>query len=184
MIPSKEKPVNVKLFSNGSVQMTGCKSITHSLDTLEQLYSELKIVKAVIDRKKMKIVEKPFVTDTNKLTFEYISKFKVVMINSNFNVEFNIDRQKLHDMLKKDGNESSYDPNRHACVNVKYYHPDKEISVFVFEKGSIIITGAKNCVQIRDAYDFINKYLYTNYIHIKKVDNISSSNIMQYLGKK
>lgn len=183
IIPSKEKPVNVKLFSNGSIQMTGCKNIEHALDTIEQLYNELKIVKAVIDKKQKKIIEKPFVVDANKLSFEYISRFKVVMINSNFNVEFSIDRQKLQNLMKKDGHDSSLDTNRHACVNVKYYHPDKEISVFVFEKGSIIITGAKNCIQIRDAYDFINKYLYANYNSIVKVDNATSPSILKLLEK-
>jgi len=36
-------------------------------------------------------------------------------------------------------------------------------AALIFESGAIIITGAKNCLQIKCAYEFINTYLFSNY---------------------
>ena len=59
----------------------------------------------------------------------------------------------------------TYDPIRHACVNIKLSHPTKTITIFVFESGSIIILG-KTCRQVRDAYNFINVFLLSNYFNV------------------
>ena len=59
----------------------------------------------------------------------------------------------------------TYDPIRHACVNIKLNHPTKTITIFVFESGSIIILG-KTCRQVRDAYNFINVFLLSNYFNV------------------
>jgi hypothetical protein len=42
-----------------------------------------------------------------------------------------------------------------------------QITISIFQSGSIIITGAKSIQQIRDAYKFINKVLANNYTIIK-----------------
>jgi hypothetical protein len=54
-----------------------------------------------------------------------------------------------------------YEPlGGHSCVNIKYHYSKTEIpSIFVFRTGSILITGAKNIIQINSAYDFITKIL-------------------------
>lgn len=46
--------------------------------------------------------------------------FKIAMINSNFNIKFDIDRFKLNKLLKINKYNSNYDPNIHACVDIKY----------------------------------------------------------------
>ena len=61
--------------------------------------------------------------------------------------------------------DGTFDPIRHACVNIKLQHPIKTITIFVFESGSIIILG-KSCRQVRDAYNFINVFLLSNYYEI------------------
>ena len=90
------------------------------------------------------------------------------MINSNFVLPFKIDRPKLYNLLFKEKYECFYDPIKHACVRVRYQHPLKLVSIFIFEKGNIIITGAQSCEQIKDAYTFIYKYLLINYKNIIK----------------
>ena len=56
---------------------------------------------------------------------------------------------------------------------------DKTISIFVFEKGPIVITGAKNCEHILSGYNFINKYLLTNHMKVvKSAINISNINTL------
>jgi len=177
----KKKPVNIKLFCDGAIQMTGCKTIDHSIEVLTKVLFELKKTKAIVDAKTRTIVEKPFVTNPEKLNIKDVSNLRIAMINSGFEIEFKIDRSKLHNLLLENNYECLFDPAKHACVNIKYDHPDKTISVFVFEKGSIIITGAQNCLQIYSAYDFINKYLLKNHHHIKKNDMLTNSNIIKYL---
>jgi TATA-box binding protein (TBP) (component of TFIID and TFIIIB) len=179
----KGKKINIKLFSNGAIQMTGCKDLKYSLEALNILFTELKQIKAVYDENEKKIVEKPFVTDITELNLEKLQKIKVAMINSNFNIGFKIDRDKLFQLLHSTGYENStYDPNIHACVNVKYESGNKTVSIFVFESGAIIITGANNSKQIFEAYNFINKLLCENYKQLVKHDILSNSAILMHLA--
>jgi TATA-box binding protein (TBP) (component of TFIID and TFIIIB) len=166
-VPSKEKkPIHAKLFSNGSMQFSGCKKIENVLEALAILMEKFKTIYSEIDYKNNKIIERPFVEDISKLSFEYISNFRIVMINSNFDINFKIDREKLYNVLRVGKYDCRYDPQKHACVNIKHVYNDKIISIFVFEKGKIIITGANNCDHILSAYNFINKYLLQNYVSI------------------
>jgi len=182
----KKKPVNIKLFCDGAIQMTGCKTVNHSIEVLTKVLFELKKTKAIVDVKTLMVVDKPFVTNPESLSIKNIRNLRIAMINSGFEIGFKIDRSKLHNLLLENNYECLFDPAKHACVNIKYEHKhtDKTISVFVFEKGSIIITGAQNCLQIHSAYEFINKYLLKNHNHIKKSDILTNSNIIKYLGPK
>jgi TATA-box binding protein (TBP) (component of TFIID and TFIIIB) len=186
MVQSKaNKPINIKLFKNGSIQMTGCKSVENVVDVLFKVFTELKVIKAIVYKKKdnYEIVEKPFVNDTEKLLLENIKNITIGMINSNFIYPNKIDRLKLFNLLNLEGKDCRYDPSIHAPVNIKFNCTDKSISILVFEKGSILITGAKNCSHISQGYEFINKYLLTNHRKIVK-SNINSDNIAKYLDIK
>jgi TATA-box binding protein (TBP) (component of TFIID and TFIIIB) len=181
----KSKIINLKLFKNGSIQMTGIKNMEGSIEALTKLFDELKKIKYIIEidkTGKRKLVKKDFATDVSEIDITKVQKYKIAMINSNYNIDFNIDREKLYHIMLEDNIECAYDPIIHASVNVKFNHPEKKISIFIFEKGSIIITGARTCMQIKMAYDFINKYLLTNYMKIIKNEGFSNSTIMKYLG--
>lgn len=181
-----KKPVSVKLFLNGAIQMTGCKTIAHAIEALSKIFIELRKIKAIITSKHycLRVVEQNFVTNRDVLNVKHVKNISVAMINSNFSINFKIDRAKLHNLMLVEGYEVSYDPEKHACVNIKYDHTDKQLSIFVFEGGSIIITGVRNCYQILDAYNFINKYLLTNYNKIIKNNNVTNSNIIKFLDKE
>jgi len=193
MIASKEeKAVNIKLFTNGSIQMTGCKSVTNVIDVLDKIFYELRVVKAIIDLKTKTMMEKPFVNDYSKLYLKYVDNIKIGMINSNFSYPGKIDRLKLFNILNSDNKDCRYDPSNHAPVNIKYNCKGKSISIFVFEKGSILITGAKNCKHILEGYEFINKYLLENHTKIVKsiidITNINTlldnNNFGKYINNK
>lgn len=173
--PSNNNAINVKLFKNGSVQMTGCKSIKNAYEILTILINQLKIEKATLTDGV--ITEKKYVYDHKILK---VSDFKIVMINSNFKVDYKIDREVLYNILKKDGITCTYEPCIHACVNIKfnYFDDNKIISIFVFQSGAIIITGANNTKHIISAYEYINKKLKDNYDQIvkKKVDIARKNN--------
>jgi TATA-box binding protein (TBP) (component of TFIID and TFIIIB) len=165
-----EPKINLKLFKNGSIQMSGCKSIKNINIVLNKLVYKLKMVKAKIEDGK--IVEKNYVECCEKLKIDH---FKIDMINSNYKVNMQIDRAKLFSLLLKKKIKSSFEPCIRACVIVKYI-PEidndelKEISIFVFQKGNIIITGARRKSHIMAAYKYINNILINHSEEICKKD--------------
>jgi hypothetical protein len=81
MIKAKsDKPVNAKIFSNGSIQMTGCKTIDNAIDVLLKLIPEFQKVKAIINYKTKKVIEKPFATVLQNVNVCGIRNFRVAMI--------------------------------------------------------------------------------------------------------
>jgi TATA-box binding protein (TBP) (component of TFIID and TFIIIB) len=173
-----EPRINLKLFNNGSVQMSGCKSIKNINIVLNKLLEKLKKIKAKIEDGK--IVEKKYVDDIDKLG---INNFKIDMINSNYKVNMQIDRAKLFSLLLKKKIKSSFEPCIRACVIIKYV-PDiendeqKEISIFIFQKGNIIITGARRKSHILAAYKYMNGILVTHSEEISKKDEKEEENLI------
>lgn len=165
------RKINIKLFKNGSFQMSGCKTIKGINFVLNKLIYKLKEIKA----KKMedgKINEIKFIDEPDKIT---VKDFKIDMINSNYKVNMQIDRDKLYNLLLKKKIKSSYEPCIRACVIIKYAplkeNPEqKEVSIFIFQKGNIIITGARSRSQIIASYDYMNEILLTHTDEIIKKD--------------
>lgn len=162
---SDNKEINVKLFKNGSVQMTGCKSIENAKEVVGILMKELLVEKAILVNGE--IIEKKYVDNVDNIK---ISDFKVVMINSNFKVNYSIDRETLYKILINEDIICTYEPCIHACVNIKFNckFDGKVISIFVFQSGAIIITGANNVIHIISAYNFIIDKLKINHDKIVK----------------
>ncbi len=175
-----EPKINLKLFKNGSVQISGLKNIEYANKALNKLIYCLSQVKGkMIDGK---IQEVSFVEDKTKLG---IFGFEIYMINSNYMVNLMIDRTKLYALLLMKKIKASYEKCVRACVNVKYVPPEynseeKDVSVFIFEKGNIIITGARNFHHVIATYDYINNIL-LNHIDdiIKKDDDYEGDMILK-----
>lgn len=151
------KFVNTKVFVNGSIQIAGCGSLDNAIVSIEILCKALSKKKAIVKPfQPGSFTLCPFSNNTENVTLEKMESIKIVMINSNFKVNYHIDRERLHEIMEKNGIEHTYEPLTHSCVNIKYNYMDrKKISIFVFEKGSIIITGAMNGNHVARAYDFI-----------------------------
>jgi TATA-box binding protein (TBP) (component of TFIID and TFIIIB) len=166
------KEVNVKLFGNGGIQMTGIPAEEFARETLSWLLDELTKVPGAI------FAEKPT-----------LQKFKVQLINSDYQVAHAINRTALHTILSRTyGLFSTFESTIYQGVNTKYYyndkHPDpdrpgiclcnvrcrgqgsgsgpgecKRITMSVFQTGKIIITGGRYLFQLEEAYNFLNKVL-------------------------
>jgi len=163
-----EPKINVKLFKNGSMQMSGCKNINNVNIVLKKILTRLKEIKGKIDNDK--ITEINFTEEINKLG---IYNFKIDMIYCNYKISIQIDREKLHDLLKKKKVKCIYEPCSRACVIIKYTPSvdnleNKETSIFIFKKGNIIITGARSRAQVIEAYNYINNILITHSDEITK----------------
>jgi TATA-box binding protein (TBP) (component of TFIID and TFIIIB) len=174
----KEPKINLKLFKNGSVQMSGCKSVKNINIVLNKLINKLSEIK--YRREDNKIVEKKYVDEIDKLG---INNFKIDMINSNYKVNMQIDRSKLFNLLLKKKIKSSFEPCIRACVIVKHTplvenDDQKEISIFVFQKGNIIITGARKRTHILSAYKYINDILLVHSDEINKKDDKEEENLI------
>ena len=80
------KKVNLKLFKNGVIQLTGCKGVDHSKSILLSFW---------------KVVRKT----TLRHRFDYLECYLVsVMRNINFNLGFSIDREKLGNYVVNNSN--------------------------------------------------------------------------------
>ena len=169
------KEVNVKLFGNGGIQMTGIPAEEFAKETLVWLLNILSTVKASV-----------FATKPE------LQKFKVQLINSDYQVAHAINRTALHTILSRQyGLFSTFESTIYQGVNTKYYyndqHPDKSrpgiclcskrcrgqgtgsgpgeckrITMSVFQTGKIIITGGRYLFQLEEAYGFLNKVLQTH----------------------
>jgi TATA-box binding protein (TBP) (component of TFIID and TFIIIB) len=166
------KEVNVKLFGNGGIQMTGIPAEDFANETLTWLLEELSNIKADI------FTTKPV-----------LQKFRVQLINSDYQVAYPINRSALHSILSRTyGLFSTFESTIYQGVNTKYYfndkHPDpdrpgiclctkrckgqgsgsgigecKRITMSVFQTGKIIITGGRYLYQLEEAYNFLNRVL-------------------------
>tara|TARA_A100001388_G_scaffold188412_1_gene141680 strand:+ start:178 stop:1350 length:1173 start_codon:yes stop_codon:yes gene_type:complete len=107
---SEFKEVHVKVFNTGKMEIPGILN------------------KKMLDLIQIKIIEilQPHI-DTH-LEYKEIELEENVLINSNFNCGFYIDRDKLHNILRSDkyGIESAYDPCSYPGVKCKYYFNNQQ----------------------------------------------------------
>jgi len=189
---SGDRYINVKIFKNGSLQMTGIKKTQECNIIINKLLNEIinpintnSIVPYpanTILPDFMQIAEQPntllhFLEVTGAtsnsvfLSDLKITDFNIRMINSNCKVPFKINRDILFQLLKKEKIKCRYDPNSHACVNIRYdINANDKVSIFVFQSGSIIITGGKTIIDINKGYNYIMEIISKHYETIKKKD--------------
>ena len=173
----KINKVNFKLFNNGSIQISGIKNIIELNLALNKLFNELKRYR-VIKRKRVYFAKNFKNLDT--------SKFKINMINSNYSLNTYINRDNLYQLLLKKKIKCTYEKAIRACVIVKY-KPDninKDVSIFIFRKGNILITGAKSQKHIVDAFNYINNIIleHINLLFVTK-EEVVSKNIIKYYNE-
>ena len=165
------KEVNIKLFANGGVQMTGVPTSEFSQDVINYVIDEIKNKDAEI------FTGEPGLT-----------RFRVQLINSDYSINRQIYQEKLHKVLSNVYNLfSSHESTIYQGVNTKYYYnikgdplrpgicgcklactgqgtgdgdgQCKRITISPFSSGKIIITGAREMDQINEAYVFFNEIL-------------------------
>lgn len=171
---------NIKIFTNGSIQMAGCISVQNAVETLDLLLEKMN--KRTCIRKNGKFVETKFITK-----YDILSRFSVSMINSTFNIGFKVNRNKLYEYLKLgdyDLLKCVYDPTNHAGVIIQqkcsvYNNKVSKVSIFVFESGKIIITGAKTNMDIINCHRFISNILIDNKNFIKLINKSDILNLIR-----
>ena len=178
-----KKVVNVKLFNNGKVQMTGLKYEDQGKEVLEGL---IEIIQQVQENNRSNgILDKDIFSTKDKILYD---NYRVVLINSDFDIGFPINRENLHrEMVEPDVQMySSFEPCIYPGVNIKYFYNRgheggvcqcnricngkglgngdgdcKKVTIAVFMSGKAIITGAMCREQLNIAHDFINEFVHS-----------------------
>lgn len=163
------KIMNVKLFNNGRIQITGLKNEKQGGKLVKKLLQYFKDFEVISDQSEL-------IEDN------------IVLINSDFDLGFQINRDNLHQEIIENDIYSSYEPCIYPGVNIKYFINTnnrcgicecenlcngkgngcgdgncKKVTIAVFKSGKVIITGGQNKDQIIESYRFI-----TNFIENKK----------------
>ena len=160
------KEVNVKLFANGGIQMTGVTSETFAKNAMDWLLNKF-----------LSLPESPFSGEPT------IQRFSVQLINTDYAISKFINQDALHKILINDYNMvSMLEKTIYQGVNTKFFYNTnnnhsgicrcnrlckgqgtgdgdgecKRITMSIFRTGRIIITGARELTQIRSAYQFLN----------------------------
>jgi len=163
--------VNVKVFKNGNVQMTGIKHIDQGHHVIGKVIDQLR---SIHER-----------GHTVASAFDQVqpSNYKICLINSDFRMGIEIKRDKLNKVVQDVYRiYSSFEPCIYPGVKIQYcwnsgYGDNdgictckcecrgkgsgvgegqcKKITIAVFQSGCIIITGAQSYEQIDDSYKFI-----------------------------
>ena len=177
------REIHVKVFNTGKLEIPGIqndKLLTIVLDTLIQTL-------------------KPYI---NEGEIYYLKeKTETVLINSNFNCGYYINREKLFDILKfKYKINSSFDPCSYPGIQSEFYydiHIDDntgrqinniditnnsenifKISFMIFRTGSVLIVGKCDEDILYEIYNFIKKILEDEYSDIV-TNNIDTHSLVK-----
>ena len=131
---------SVKLFINGNVHVTGCRS-------LEEYSKLMKHVCGFMDYLFPESPKKCRVQDID-----------IQMVNTNFSVGRGLDLSRLKRILLDQGMCATYDREVYPGLNLKVpTSANREASVLVFISGNIIITGVRHFYEVYEAYKFITE---------------------------
>ena len=134
---------SIKVFPNGSIQVAGCSDLFDCIRIINQLSYLFK-----------EILDVP--------TEIPLDSYRIVMINTNFSLNYNVNLMKIVDHFSSNGIFNvSFEPDRYSAVKIKFKPAldMKEVTVSIFSTGKIIITGAETLKEIVYAYNLINSHI-------------------------
>ncbi len=161
------KEFHVKIFNTGKIEIPGVQNDeTHNI-----------ILQQVLD------ILRPLTSQS----LNYQGIHETILINSNFNCGFYINREKLHDLLTMKYNiQSIFDPCTYPGIQCKFYYdsskttqtgsvPDNiknenihKLSFMIFRTGSILIVGRCSETILIEVYNFIKNMLINEFNNINQ----------------
>lgn len=181
------KEFHVKVFNTGKLEIPGVQSE----------YNFNKVLDTILE------ILQPHIE--NKLDYKENST-ETVLINSNFNCGFFVNREALFDILKLKYNiQSIYDPCSYPGIQCKfYYNPDigiqsgsqiseefklkyqniKEVSFMIFRTGSVLIVGKCDENVLYIIYEFLKNILVNEYKNISQNSNKELTESLKDKSKK
>ena len=149
----KFKEVHVKVFNTGKLEIPGIRC--------EELFD--KVISLLLET--LRPIINDYSLDCNKDNSE------TVLINSNFNCGFYINREVLVDILKYEYKlNCTYDACQYPGIQCKYNHSDEKgnfkISFMIFRTGSVLIVGKCDELALNKVYEFIKEVLLKEHTRI------------------
>ena len=161
------KEYHAKIFNTGKVEMPGIQQ-KESLILIKK-----KIENIIIDSEGNKTYT--FITKT----LDSLKNNESILINSNFDCGYYLDRSKLFEILKTEYRINSiYDACTYPGVRCSFYYQDeitdgrqisendKNISFMIFRTGSVLIVGKCNECDLYKIYNFIKNLLVKEFSRI------------------
>ena len=139
------KKINIKIFENGALELSGCRTIYD--------------VNIVINKLIHRLLENDNYIEDGEIE---VTNFKINMIMANYRIKHMVNRLHLKQILDKKNMYGVYEKLLSSKVTIKISpvncdNKKKFISVFVFEEGAILITGSTRSKEdLEKAYNFIN----------------------------
>jgi len=177
------KEFHVKVFNTGELDIPGIQSEETFTVVLQKIIDTLQ----------------PYVLEP--LYYKQISEN--ILINSNFNCGFFIDRDALFDLLRNKYNiQSILDPCSYPGIQSKFYYnhnasgddqtgvndkPDGKytvISFMIFRTGSVLIVGKCDEIVLNHIYTFLAKLLKSEYHSIGQNKSVSDTGLIKDKKKK
>jgi TATA-box binding protein (TBP) (component of TFIID and TFIIIB) len=149
------KEFHVKIFNTGKIEIPGVQNMEHIPVIIETLLDVLRPLYPTILYNK--------------------SCEETVLINSNFNCGYFINRASLYQLLIRKYNISAvYDPCSYPGIQCKIYYEEGvttnptpiSISFMIFRTGSILIVGKCSNTVIREIYKYLVHILFEEYQQI------------------
>lgn len=176
------KEFHVKVFNTGKLEIPGIQT--------DRVFA--KIIEMIVD------VLDPHIDDKLEVIHE---KTQTVLINSNFNCGFYINREAFFEILRSKYNiESIYDPCSYPGIQCKFYYQEGkkeqtgvrtgedniDVSFMVFRTGSVLIVGKCQESVLLIIYEFLKKILYTEFssIGVHIIEENESKNKHKKIRKK
>ena len=189
--------INMKIFKNGRIQMTGLKDIDNGPKAIEIIMKIIKDLSLIKNSNIISLLENDddsieIINKDLKTELKY-DNYKICLINSDFRFNHKVKRNKLYEFIVNNTElVCSYEPCIYPGVKLQYFYNTEldgvcrcsdvycsnknknstcvKITIAVFESGCTIITGAKSLKQVNAAYSFIKNLLSSNISHFKKID--------------
>lgn len=147
------REIHVKVFNTGKIEIPGIQNEKTLRYILDKLIGYLQ----------------PHVTETLRIEE---SNMETVLINSNFNCQFYINREVMFGILRsKYKVQCWYDPCCYPGIRCKYTDESKNlnnISFMIFRTGSVLIVGKCDEEGIYSIYDYVKNILKTEYSTIRQ----------------
>jgi TATA-box binding protein (TBP) (component of TFIID and TFIIIB) len=147
------KEIHVKVFNTGKLEIPGIRNDDTLISTLDLLVNILRKY-----------------SDDESINYD-LSKSETVLINSNFNCGFYLNRDKLLDILKyKYKIDCVFDACQYPGIQCKYNYVNNNIayrlSFMIFRTGSILIVGKCDEDVLFKVYNNIKQILDDEYLDI------------------
>ena len=176
------KEIHVKIFNTGKLEIPGIQN--------DEIFNQ--ILNLILN------ILKPFTNDN----LNYLKKSETVLINSNFNCGYYIDRDKLYYILKnKYKLNSVYDPCSYPGIQSEFYYNINElkqtgqqqfdnnncvkVSFMIFRTGSVLIVGKCTEKILNNIYIFLKTLLNNEFQNLDgKLINLEYCNTKSVKKKK